>query len=406
MGGAIDAELLAKQFGTFDKVQEAFGRWLHLQDPYLLEVILAAVLANRLPGDPLWLLVVAAPSSAKTEILRALSKVPFIYPLSSLTAQTFLSGQKGTKDASLLPRLSNRVLVMKDFGTVLTLYREARAEIFAQLREIYDGSFSKAYGTGQEKRWEGRVGFVAGVTEAIDSQQTVHSVLGERFLLFRPDSEERQDIARRALRNAGTEIQMRQELSGAMQGFFAGLERNGAGPVGVPKTVEDVIVVLADLTAKGRAGVPRDGYSRTILYQPQAEVPARLAKQLVTLGRGLAMLVGNSEIGTRELAILRKVALDSMLRQRVKVISALYQQPEWAWMTTQEVMGATQVPVRTCKELLEDTWVLGMVERDVGGEEDQDEIGRGGRRPYRWRLNELYRKDMKLCGLFGNQVPF
>lgn len=407
MGEVIQAELLAKEYGSFAKVREVFARWLHLRDPYLLEVILAAIIANRLPGDPLWLLVVAPPSSAKTEILRALSKVSFVYPLSSLTAQTFLSGQKGKKDASLLPRLSGKVMVMKDFGTVLTLHREARAEIFAQLREIYDGAFAKAYGTGEEKRWEGRVGFVAGVTEAIDGQHAVHSVLGERFLLFRPDSEERQQIARRALRNAGTENTMREELCGATLGFFTALGKTEIQSVKIPEDVEDMLVVLADLTAKGRAGVPRDGYLRTIQYTPQAETPARLAKQLATLGRALAILGGQSEVGARELAILRKVALDSMLRQRVTVVRALSRLARYEWATTQEVMEQTQVPARTAKELLEDVWVLGLAERDVSGSQDDgDESGGAGRRPYRWRLNETYKHDAELCGIFNGEPPF
>ncbi len=95
MDSPLRTELLAKEYGSLTQLYEVFKRWLLLKDPYLVEVVLASVVANLLGGDPLWLLIVAPPSSAKTEILRALSRVPWIYLLSNLTANTLLSGQQG-----------------------------------------------------------------------------------------------------------------------------------------------------------------------------------------------------------------------------------------------------------------------------------------------------------------------
>ncbi|MEE8256761.1 MAG: hypothetical protein V3R60_02625 [Acidobacteriota bacterium] len=405
MDSPLQTELLAKEYRSLTRLYEVFERWLLLKDPYLLEVVLASVVANLLGGDPLWLLIVAPPSSAKTEIIRALSRVPCIYLLSNLTANTLLSGQKGKKDASLLPHLSNKILAMKDFTTILTLHRDARAEIFAQLREVYDGSYSKAYGTGEQKRWEGRVGFLAGVTQVIDGQQAVHTILGERFLLYRPETEARQEIARKALRNRGTEAQMRKELAEAVEGFMASLEKVEDRTGEIPQEVEDIIVLLADLTAKGRAGVPRDGYDRQIQYTPDPETPARLAKQLALLGTGLAVVKGKIGVGTDELAVLRKVATATMIQQRVKVVRALAKLHSWEWAETQAVMDETTIPARTCKELLEDCWVLKLVERDREGDEDSD-VGRRGQKPYKWKLSSEYRDDLQLAGIFEENVPF
>ncbi len=406
MDSLIRDELLAKECGGLGKLQEVFRRWLLINDPYLIEVVLACVVANLLGGDPLWLLIVAPPSSAKTEIINALSRVPCIYLLSNLTANTLLSGQKGKKDASLLPHLSNKILAMKDFTTILTLHRDARAEIFAQLREVYDGAYSKAYGTGEQKRWEGRVGFVAGVTQVIDGQQAVHTILGERFLLYRPETEARQEIARKALRNTGTETKMRKELAESVEGFMASLgkveERTATIP---PEEIEDSIVLLADLIAKGRAGVPRDGYERLVQYTPEPETPARLAKQLALLGKGLAIVRGKAEVGLEELSVLRRVAVNTMIRQRVKIARTLAKLPPWEWMETQMVMQETHIPARTCKELLEDCWVLGIAERDIEGDEDF-EAGKRGRKPYRWRLSHEYRDEVQLSRIFEEDAPF
>lgn len=400
----IRAELLIQKYGSLERLREVFGKWLLLPDPHVLEVILAAVVANQLGGDPLWLLIVNPPSSAKTEILRALSRLPATHLLSNFTANTLLSGKTGKRDASLLPRLSGKILVVKDFTTVLTMHRDARAEIFAQLREVYDGAYSKAYGTGEQKSWEGRVGFLAGVTEVIDSQQAVHGALGERFLLYRPQTEERQDIARRALRNAGTESRMRKELGEAMEGFMLSLGDIKQRAASIPEEAENHIVILADLVAKGRAVVPRDGYERTIDYIPQPETPARLAKQLAQFGKALAIIRGRVEVGSDELEVLRKIALDTMNRNRVGVVRAL--RKKWAlFVETKDVMIETRVPAKRCLELLEDLWVLGMAERDQGGEEDF-ETGRKGRKPYTWRLNERYLEDLDASGVLEEGVPF
>ena len=406
MDSSIRNELLAKEYGSLTQLYEVFKRWLLLKDPYLVEVVLASVVANLLGGDPLWLLIVAPPSSAKTEIIRALSRVPCIYLLSNLTANTLLSGQQGKKDASLLPHLSNKILAMKDFTTILTLHRDARAEIYAQLREVYDGAYSKAYGTGEQKRWEGRVGFLAGVTQVIDGQQAVHTILGERFLLYRPETEARQEIARKALRNTGTEARMRKELSEAVEGFMVSLGKVEDRTVEIPQEAEDIIVLLADLTAKGRVGVPRDGYDRRIQYTPEPETPARLAKQLVLLGQGLAIVRGKATVGTEELAVLRKVAVDTMIQQRVKVVRALAKLHPWEWAETQAVMDEVIIPARTCKELLEDCWTLKLVERDMEGDEDGSDAGRRGQKPYKWKLSSEYREDIQLSRIFEEDAPF
>src|SRR5438046_1578624 len=78
---------------------------------------------------------------------------------------------------------------VKDFTTVLTLHRDKRGEILAQLREIYDGHYRKEFGNGKVVDWTGKIGLIAGVTPIIDTYHAVNQVLGERFVCFRIKSE-------------------------------------------------------------------------------------------------------------------------------------------------------------------------------------------------------------------------
>ena len=51
------------------QVLKTFEKWLYLPDDSMLKVLLGAVAANLMPGDPLWLLLVGPTGSGKTELL-------------------------------------------------------------------------------------------------------------------------------------------------------------------------------------------------------------------------------------------------------------------------------------------------------------------------------------------------
>lgn len=87
------------------EVRKVIQKWLYLEDSGLIDIILAAAVANSLQSDPLWLLVIAPPSHTKTELLRAFSGHEKMYFLSNLTPSTLVSGIKPKKnmpDPSLL----------------------------------------------------------------------------------------------------------------------------------------------------------------------------------------------------------------------------------------------------------------------------------------------------------------
>jgi hypothetical protein len=58
---------------TIEETLKVFDKWLLLEDQTPVITILGAVAANLLPGDPVWLGIIAPPSSAKTEILNSIS---------------------------------------------------------------------------------------------------------------------------------------------------------------------------------------------------------------------------------------------------------------------------------------------------------------------------------------------
>jgi hypothetical protein len=264
-------------------VLETFRRWLYLPDPGALYVTLATVAANRMPGDPVWLLLVAASSSGKTEILLSLNGLEEVTAAATLTEAAFLSGVP-RKDMApgasggLLRKIGDYgVLTLKDFGSVLSMPHATRAQTLAALRECFDGSWDRPMGAdgGKVLSWQGKLGLVAGVTTVVDRHHAVMDSLGSRFAFYRVDVDERASQTRRALAHRRGAKEMRDELRDAVSSLFAGITL----PEEDALSEDDCerLITLADFVTMARSPIERDSYSREIELVPDPEAPARFA---------------------------------------------------------------------------------------------------------------------------------
>jgi hypothetical protein len=226
---------------TLAEVVSIFQSNLYMPDPTVLYVVAGAMAANRLDGDPVWLLVVGPPSSGKTEVLSSMSGLENVHPAATLTEGALLSGtaqRDHAQDAKggLLREIGEYGIVLaKDFGSVLSINRDTRSQMLAALREIYDGSWTRRVGVdgGKVLHWEGKIGLIGGCTPAFDRHHAAIAAMGDRFVLFRlggmvESEESRQDRAKqlmqRALSGSGDEKQLRRQLSEAVIGLFAGIK--------------------------------------------------------------------------------------------------------------------------------------------------------------------------------------
>jgi FaeA-like protein len=354
---------------TLDDVKRVVRHYLLLPDRGLVvEILLAAVVANRMNGDPFWLFLVNPPSGVKTELIRSLNGIEDVYPLSNLTPQTFASGFESKKtEPSLLLRLDRHILTLKDFTTVLAMHREKRGEILAQLREIYDGHYRKEFGNGKVVDWTGKIGLIAGVTQVIDAYSSVSQVLGERFLSYRVKSESGAAVAQRAVENQGKEQEMRQALRGAMAGFLGSIHVRD--DVGLSHPMRTKIAHLATFCATARSEVVRD-WRGEISYIPEPEGPARLAKQLAQFGRALALIRGNAEVSEVDYVVLYRLAEDTLPRHKLTTLAVLIDAEKT--LKTSEVGCQTGYPTDTVRRYLQDLAAMKLVQRMPGGEGKAD----------------------------------
>lgn len=70
------------------QVKKVAKKWLHLKDDILIDIVAGVYIANQLDTDPLWMILIGPPSSAKTEILRSLGEDSGTEFVSSLTPAT------------------------------------------------------------------------------------------------------------------------------------------------------------------------------------------------------------------------------------------------------------------------------------------------------------------------------
>jgi len=319
-----------KVFGL-PELKAVFQKWLAIeQDGEVLDIILAAAIDRKVSGDPLWLFVVGPSGATKSEILRSLQNSPSIFHLSSLTGKTIVSGKErrdGTIVKGLYSKMNGKIVVIPELSQVLTKSREERDQIFSQLRDLYDGHLSSGYGTTDQLIVvDCLIGLICGVTPAIDMYGSVHAVLGERFLKVRPQFN--RDVAReRALTNQQELDAMREELSRTANGFLENL------PIKEPTLTKEVlerIGLYAEFVAQVRTTVTSQAFREydTSEWSPEPEFATRLAQQLLKLARSLAIVRGHLEVNDEDLATVSRIALDTCIPNRLKVVKALAQASE------------------------------------------------------------------------------
>lgn len=389
------------------EVKATVTKWLSLEDDTIVDVMLAIVVANKLNTDPNWLLVVGPPSNAKTEVLRSLSGHPETYFLSNLTPTTLVSGLKPKgklADPSLLLKLDGKTLVLKDFTTVLSMRHDSQAEILAQLREVYDGSYTKAFGNGKVIEWEGHVGLLGAVTPVYDKHYSVIGTLGDRFLLYRTPNSNGRVIGRQAQKMVGLEGIMRNEIRENVHRFIDQFEDLGAVNLKPNEEINNMIVELACFVAYGRCPVDRDPYSRNVLTMPQPEGTPRLIKQFMQLGTGLTLIHEKTGFDLEIFEILKKVGRDLLPAVRLKILRYLSDENVFEYLKerrkTKDIADSVNIPTPTAKLCLEDMMLVGLLNRDVDGDQEKS--------PYTWQITDVAQSLIANSEVFEitQNVPF
>jgi len=357
-----------------ERLKQEVSKYLHLDDPWVVDIALATVVANTLEGDPLWLLLVNPSSTGKTEFVQMFDQVEFCNWIGEITENTFLSGLKSddrgrakanSRSNSLLFRLTDpafrngkppvRVVLIQDLTGMITTKRDRRDAVFGQLRQIFDGRLVKDTGMGDGLIWEGYLGLLGAVTQVYDEVAELHSILGQRFVLYRPKREDITEEGRRAIKRQPDQQWRKTLASLTVTCVRESMEQ--CSKVCISSEAEERLNTLAQFTATGRTAVPREGYRKILKHHPEPEGPARLIQQFKKLLIGLCAVRSRDTPTEEELSMIAKIARDTIPKIRLTVIEALY----FSGGTIKDLEQITKLPQATLSYLLIDLQVLGVV---------------------------------------------
>ena len=348
----------------------------HEQD--YLPVVVATVIANRLQTHPVWLMVIAGPSSGKTVFINALNRCPEGIMISMLTPKTLISGAKNRdtvdgKEPSLMARLDGKVMLIKDASTISQMNKVTRTEVFSQLRTAFDGTLEKDTGLGR-KEFKAKFGIIIAGTSALEKVRSFESELGERFLNFRPVGEDTEPVNNLKARTADERFKLQDEMSDAFQEYLSSCgtpER-----IIMPRQINNHAEFLVQL----RAGVSRDPYKRYVDHPVDdgMESPFRVSEQLSALYTALLHVLHNEHTA---LAIIKRIALDSVPYTRMRFMQCLQN----GCSAQSDIANSMKMSINAVRELSETMELLGIIDVKVSPNSKK------------MRLNKHYKHLFNVC---------
>jgi len=367
-----------KSYGNFEEIEKVHHKWFHIEDEDYLKVIHACILSHQFNADPLWLLLVAPPSTTKTSFLLPATHLPDVFAISDITSKTLFSGDKpmptDKRQPSFMYNLTryekddftktHGILIFKDFTTILQLNHDQRSEILQQLREIYDGGYNKSVGKSGSVpiKWEGKVTFLAGCTEFYEEFRQIDQTLGERYLLYKPkiDDKNRVKMALKSTAQIGLRSVMKKELEDAVKNYHLTTKiEKDIDKIHIPDDILLACANMSSLVTKLRSSVKRD-YRGEITQVPNPEAPTRLHNQLIVLMKALTIINKQFEVTDEEYRIAQKLAIMTVSNDRYALINCFINESgERVDKTISDLAQETGHPYSTIRRTLENLRLFG-----------------------------------------------
>lgn len=389
-----------------------YQKVLHFSDQLKdsLAICLAVVLSTELEGDQLFLRLIGPAGSGKSTLAEAISAATdYCFPTSIQTGfhSGFTGGNRNT-DASLIPRMDKKTVIIKDADTLITA--PGRERILGELRDIWDGVTRSNYRNRISREYEGlKITFILCGTDTL--RELNRAVAGERFLdceiIGKTDTRPYVD---RALDNTIAKVfsglatpdqasEAKMDIKYLKQttvGFIQHLKETiqTRQPPEFDAHAQESIKALATVVGYVRTRVckEKDGPG----YRPRIETPTRLTSQLAKLAICLALVMDKPSIDEEILRIVKKIATDTVNNYEMEIVDLLAKKAGIGkkktatssntpiGLTKRQVASTLKLSETKIGNLLNDMQTVGIVERDSRS----NKSGIGGRNTHFWRLTD------------------
>lgn len=319
---------MSKLEPTLQEIKDLYKSVFYMKDDTIIDIILSITISAKLPGDPIWLLIIGGSSSGKSELINMLNKVPYVHAVSSMTENTFLSSMRTNngEENSLLHKIgTSGMITMKDYTSILSMRSEKRELIVSQMREIFDGKLDKLSGNGNSQHWEGKINWIGAVTDSIYIKEGESAGMGRRTINYVMPQQDRKETTRRASANTGDIGEKRTMIQDAVARFveykIATLPKQL--PVLTPET-DEMLINLADFVTQARTPVERD-FKENIILVPDFEMPMRVYSMFQKMVQTMIHISDDQQFTQAHKDAIIGLAFDSIPKQIMMPLKLLAQ---------------------------------------------------------------------------------
>jgi hypothetical protein len=313
----------------------------------VLELTLAGVVnAQRSEDLPVWLCVVGAPSSSKTEITTSVRNCTSVHMLDELTENAFSSGlidqQGNPRGVDLLPMIDGKLLNIKDLSSLFSKRAEIVQNVVGQMTNIYDGSYTKHTGSRGSVAYDSRFAFLGCITPAALARHPEYmNRLGARILFYHLPQSTPEELTRGlAMSNDNDRQTKLREFVARVSVYGEQLLQCANELVRASEAILDELDSLAKFLARCRS-LGSWTENRKTYEVLQAEEPYRVKGQLLALARALAIVHRHKfgiddmskpggidprlEITAHDMELVRRVVLATVPRRYAAVLKSFYE---------------------------------------------------------------------------------
>jgi hypothetical protein len=348
---------------TLQHIKDLYKRTFYLSegDDILIDLLCAIALGVHTKSDPIWLLIIGASSSGKSEFVNTLGGMDYSWQVSNLTDNTFLSGMGGSdgQEKSLLHKMGeNALLLMKDYTSILSMKDDKKTVILGQMREIFDKYITKKTGNGRDVEWRGKINFVGACTDSIYFGDSEDASMGYRtinYIMPVADRKIRIKKAKRASQNLSDMEDKREAIKTAFTTFLTEkkIKLDTILPA-LPEELVDELIPIADFSSQMRTATRRN-YRGELELVPSFDEPMRMSQQILLLAQ-LFIYINDGVLKEEHRRALVKVALDSIPKTRRMTLKIL---ATYRRITKKGLAQMLGYPTDTVGVWLEDLNVIG-----------------------------------------------
>ena len=338
-----------------------------MKDNQAIDLALATTITRKSNQVPLWIIMIAPSGAGKSELIKPFEdeKQPSTTEvMSKITPNTFLSGVSNTKEnyIDFAQTLENnpKLFLTYDFAQFVKMDSKDKAQVWAQMRDIYDGFIERKAGLGVSKKVTNlRINWLICSTPVIDSELLVHQELGTRELIYRFDKDDlnKQDLMQRVWDNSTKQKEMRKELAFFVRSFIDKKESEGLKEIKISEKTKNQIMMMAKTVSVLRAATESDNYTGELTNFVYEEMPTRILLQLKGVYVGLRNL---DEKYTDEMAlkVMQRLVFSSIHPIRLRIIIELLSAGS---ISTTDLQKKINIGYKTIKTQLDTATQLGLV---------------------------------------------